>query len=279
MKYTSVLTPLFALVGAASASTVVYDFSSSTAWNSDFHTHYEGTPISWQSDAGLGNSGSLNVQGGDGTQAWFSASYFNTINLNQTLELGLYFKYAGGEGVGGIKLGFATDPTANANGYGMPDAGNWAYFGWFSFGPGSFLELGTEVYSDQGYLGENSPIISDQLSVGEWYYQAFSMTKVGDGTFDINYSIRNSSSTGALGGYVVQGSESGIYRPDLDTNLYVSIGLEGADSNGQTAVIDNLTMTSGALVSNSSAPTVVPEPSVIFLGALGGLSLIRRRRY
>lgn len=275
MKHSYIPLSLLALAGAVSASTVVYDFSSSSAWSSDFHTNYEGTPIAWQSGSGLGGSGSLSVQSGDGTQAWFSESYFNTISLNQTLSLGLYFQYAGGGDVGGIKLGFASDATATANWYGMPNSGSWGYFGWFSFGSGL---TGTELYSDQGYLGGFNTTVSDDLSVGNWYYQSFSMTKVDDGTFDIDYSIRNSSSTGTLGSYVAQGSDSGIYRPDLDTNLYVYIGLEGANSYGQTANIDNITMSSDSQVSNSSAPSVIPEPSAILLGALGGLSLIRRRR-
>jgi hypothetical protein len=277
MKYSSIPTTLFALAGAASASTVVYDFSSSSAWTSDFRTNYEGSPIAWQSDSGLNGSGSLNVQSGDGTQAWFSQSYFNTIDLNQTLELGLYFKYAGGEAVGGIKLGFATDADATANFYGMPDSGNWGYFGWFSFGPESYLPLGNEVYSSQGYMGSGGTV-ADPLSVDSWYYQSFSMTKVAEGTFDISYGIQNSSSTGVLGSYVLQGADSGIYRPDLDTNLYVYIGLEGADSYGQTVAIDNITMSSDSQVSNSSAPSVVPEPSAVLLGLISGLSLIRRRR-
>jgi len=166
---------------SADTTKVLYDFSSDgsggNVFTDDFSTNYTGTPIQPQATGGINNGGALNLNTGDGTQAWFSKSYYTPLSVGNTLQLSVYWKYSADASgfASSIKMGLSSDPQAQANGVGMPTTGSWLYLGNWSRGHG---DLGSELYSSQGDVAATNQN-GTTLQNGQWYEDSLTITKVG----------------------------------------------------------------------------------------------------
>ncbi|MDD3276162.1 MAG: hypothetical protein PHP93_03815 [Kiritimatiellales bacterium] len=270
MKSRWIITALMAGVCAfVQAGDVLYDLNTPGELTNAFHTPYTGTAVSQSTTGGLNNSGSLNFRSGDGNQAWFSNAAYAPLAENESLNESLYFQYYG-VGTSSIKLGFATDPNADVNEYAMPTSGAWAYFGAWSLGGG--IDINSELYSDQGYLGyTDAP--SGSFINGNWYQMLFGVKLLNADTseFEFYWELNNSDSAGVLGSTILSGTANVIYS-ELNTTLYSYIGLENPTPTASHVVIDNISLTSTGTIA-------VPEPASALMVGFGGLLVVGYRRF
>ncbi len=263
-----------AFTNPASAAVSILDLGAPEDFFNNFRTNYTGTPIGSAPSGGLSNSATIDATAGGGTQAWFSNAYYTPLAIGQSLSVSQYFQYKTNTVVGGIKLGFSTDPSATANILGMLNSGNFGYFGWYRYPSSS---LASELWSNRTIDGNSSlgssGTAGEAIVDGNWYQQSFSLTKTGAGAFTMGWSLANSDSAGVVGTTIIGGT-SPINYAAFDTTLYVYTAVENGNANGAVRYIDGMRMQSDANVVS------VPEPSTALMltGGVGLLGLLRRRR-
>jgi hypothetical protein len=268
---------LAASASGAYGDVVIYKFDdSSTAFKDDFYTTFGGLEVPQQTDGGLNDSGSLDYDGGGGTQAWFSTAKYSGIDVGDSVTASAYFfmNPSGATQVSSVKMGFTDDPDSTAANNAAPNSGNWIYFGNWSWDYEA--SVNTELRSSQGIVAATASLTGQNEA--SWYLQSITLEKASATAYDVNWSLDRVDSSGSLIENGTSGLRSNFTFSALGSDLYFYIGLENASSGAKYEAIDNLTMTgTGVTIVGSS----VPEPSTyaLIFGCLGlGLVLMGRRK-
>lgn len=266
---------LAASVSGAYGAVAVYNFDGgSTAFKDDFYTTYTGTEVPQQTTGGLNGSGSLDYDGGGGTQAWFSTAKYTDIDEGDSVTASAYFYMdpSGATQVSSVKMGFTDDPNSTAANNAAPNSGNWVYFGNWSYH--NQTSVNTELQSSKGNVERTSSLSSQNAA--SWYLQSITLEKASATAYHVSWSLDPVDSSGTVQSGGISGTSTGFEFSALGSELYFYIGLENASSGAKYEAVDNLTMSGvGVTIVGSS----VPEPSTYAaLAGLAALGLVLYRR-
>ncbi|MDZ8120226.1 hypothetical protein [Pontiella agarivorans] len=250
------------------------DLNSPNQFTDNFQTSYTGTPVSQQSDGGLGGSGSIDFTSGDGTQGWHTKFSFDPIDVGVSLSLSYAFQYhdndAGIKSSSGVKIGFCTDPTSPSDQSGMPSSGLLGDLGMWSWG----THLSDTLSS--GSSGMISGGLGNAISMTDygWYEIGLALSRTADTTYDITYSFWSLNDDGEKDTQL--GFNTGAHDSSkFNTTLYPFLALENPGAEATFNALDNITLSSTGTINDLA----IPEPSSLTLaGFIAAFAFFIRRR-
>jgi hypothetical protein len=264
---TTFLAPLIALgvgmTSLATAATILQNFESTSGstvpagWN--LVTAVSGTYATTTghdgSGGGSGNAGTINSTGASGPNSTPGAYLVNTgtgmtaFNVSQTItgSFDINLAVPGSYDSGAFMFGDIGDGVQGTN------AGELMYA---TFNRSNFGNDRQDVNNGLGTQISNE--VNVKFVSDTWYEASFSWTPTSGRTGTFSISVSNAATGSAL--YAVTTDPFTFNKDDA----YFAFG----DIDATSATYDNISITG----------TVVPEPSVAMLGAIGSLLLLRRRR-
>ncbi|QBG47187.1 PEP-CTERM sorting domain-containing protein [Verrucomicrobia bacterium S94] len=272
MKTTVTFTFLLFFCTTSFSEIFTLDLNSPNQFTDNFQTSYTGTPVSQQSDGGLGGSGSIDFTSGDGTQGWYTKFSFDPIDVGGSLSLSYAFQYHDNDeklsSVSGVKIGFCTDPTSPSNQYGMPSSGLLGDLGMWSWGNAILSSDSSGMIS--GGLG-NAISMTDY----GWYEIGLALSRTADTTYDITYSFWSLNDDGEKDTQLGFNSGTPYDSSKFNTTLYAFLALENPTATATFNALDNITLSSTGTINDLA----IPEPSSLTLaGFICAFAFFIRRR-
>lgn len=246
----------FATMGGANAATIIDDFNSYSGnanTNALWQARYTNTATSIQFDSGTG----LKTPGPGASTALNVTADQTFVRKDTGFDLSagavtatIFFQFAGATSTSSPQIGFTLIPNGNFTGIGDLSG---------RLTTGNLLQLrqnnGTALTAGSALT----------LTTGSWYQISYSLTRTTTAnTFSASVSLFNATDAGSVGSQVGSTLSSSIVDAVFyaDTDVYFALR-----ENTTISAMDNLKVTQ------------VPEPSptLVLLGGVGMLVLLRRR--